>query len=915
VGSSTNIEWSGVLPNTIVSIDYSTDNGRTWYEIAEQTNGLNYQWDNVPPPASEQCIARVTQPNITDDGHSSSSPILWDKLLGGTSEDRAEDIIESSDGAYVVLGRSLSNDGDVSGSNGGWDYWVVKISPVDGNIIWEKSLGWIRGDEAYSIIESSDGNYVIGGMADLNDEQPWQKNFWVVKISSTDGSIIWEKSLIGGNRDYVYSMIEDTDGNYVVVGSTNWYHSNTWHQDLWVVKMSPTDGSIIWEDKFGGSNIELGYDIIESSDGNYIIVGTTRSDDGDVSGNNGDWDYWVIKISPDNGNIIWEKTLGGSKNDMAHSVIESTEGGYVIAGLTNSNDGDISEIYNSNLWVVKISPSDGSIIWEKTFEGSKIHFIKSIVQDSDGAFVIAVQATSSGGNSNLQVVKISPLDGSIIWKKTLGENKIYFTKSIIQSSDGAFVIAGSTIPKMENTYDIWVLKIIEPYPIQSDVSDAVFSIVMPETRANNINMGDVLVGKTKDLVVNEFMLNTGSWEYSVDSIYFEGADADAFRLVGGIPQYIVKGNDSHFGEFQFAPTQARQYQADIVIITQADTLFRTITGQGVSPILGLSSELLNFGEWEIGEESVLADTALITNISSTPIQIDNVIQLGPDSEQFEIISGGGAFNLGPGESHEMTLRFKPIYGGRTSGQLGFEYSGTGSPARVQLFGTGIGGEVYIENDSAYAGEPTTIKVMLGNIKPEGLAEFGPKYRVTVRFHSTLLGITGGHEFNISGDSTYVTIEGNLGSSNILAEIPVMAGLGIVEETAVDVVGISLVDEQGNNIEYDFEKQSGIFKLLGICHDGGTRLFDSNGISHITSITPNPAFEEISLDFEIIELGHTEIGVYNLLGERVAIIYSEDVSEPGFRQKTVSLKNFQIGQYIIRYTSPTYSENHMLIKVR
>jgi len=164
------------------------------------------------------------------------------------------------------------------------------------------------------------------------------------------------------------------------------------------------------------------------------------------------------------------------------------------------------------------------------------------------------------------------------------------------------------------------------------------------------------------------------------SIYLRGADAQAFSLVSGFPVYTVGAGQNKAAEFRFKPTRIGSHNAEIVIIAQSDTLYQNIIGEGVEPQLQIITDLVDFGKVELGNIKDTSDVVLIKNISAHPITINNVVQLGPDKTQFEILNGGGSFVLQSNETRAMDLRFKPVFGGRTSGQLGFLYNGVGSSA-------------------------------------------------------------------------------------------------------------------------------------------------------------------------------------------------------------------------------------------
>jgi hypothetical protein len=241
-----------------------------------------------------------------------------------------------------------------------------------------------------------------------------------------------------------------------------------------------------------------------------------------------------------------------------------------------------------------------------------------------------------------------------------------------------------------------VIALIAIYPnqsmsqtLQSDTSDTYWKVVLPIPSSQNVVMGQCLLGDSKDSLVKGFVSNIGSYKFRVDSIYITGPDASAFKLISGIPKYELTAGAGKTTEFSFTPNKIGFHYANIIIITQTDTLNQTILGEGVQIQLNLISDILDFGKIWVGVEKIFTDTVVIKNISSIALNINNVVQLGPDKTQFEIVSGGGSFTLQPNESRKITIKFKPIYEGRTSGELGFEYNGFGSPAKVQLFGEGI----------------------------------------------------------------------------------------------------------------------------------------------------------------------------------------------------------------------------------
>ena len=441
--------------------------------------------------------------------------------------------------------------------------------------------------------------------------------------------------------------------------------------------------------------------------------------------------------------------------------------------------------------------------------------------------------------------------------------------------------------------------------LQSDTSDAVWSIVIPEADALDIVMGKALVDTYKDSVVTAFLTNPGSWKNRIDSIVFEGQDAASFRLLSGIPPYYLDPGVSKAVEFSFHPTSTGIKNAEILIYAQADTLRRSITGEGVDLKLDVFSGIVDFGIHELFEfkDSTIV---LLENKSNDPITFTATEMLGPDKMQFEIIEGGGAFSLNSGETRELKLRFLPKYIGRTSGQIGFYYDNVGSPAIAQLFGAGIGGAIYAGHDSAYAGEFSNINISLNINNPEKFKQIVSSVSGIIRMEKTILYPSDlSMIYRQSDDSTYVYFESDLtGTNSILAEIECIAGLGRVAETSIDFEEIHWYDENGVEIEYDTEMTSGSFKLLGICPEGGARLINPDTKTELLSVRPNPAEDKLEIEFISKENGNTEIVLHDIMGEEVRTLFSENNEKYEKRELSISLEGLSSGQYMLIFRTPT-----------
>ena len=329
--------------------------------------------------------------------------IQWKKSLGGFGNDNAYAIQTTSDGGYIVAGSSDSNNGDVTGNHGYIDYWVVKLDAA-ANIQWQKSLGGSFNDFAYAIQATSDGGYVVAGVTqsddgDVNGNHGGQ-DYWVVKLNAT-GTLQWQKSLGGSNNDFVNSIQATLDGGYVVAGYSNSTNGdvtgNHGGYDYWIVKLN-ANGTIQWQKSLGGSNYDGAWAIQIASDGGYVVAGVTQSNDGDVSGNHGSSpDYWVVKLDA-TGSILWQKALGGSEADTAYCIQTTSDGGYVVGGVSQSNNGDVNGNHGfSDFWTVKLNAT-GTLQWQKSLGGSGSEYAYAIQTTLDGGYVVAGFTDSGDGD-------------------------------------------------------------------------------------------------------------------------------------------------------------------------------------------------------------------------------------------------------------------------------------------------------------------------------------------------------------------------------------------------------------------------------------------------------------------------------------------------------------------------------------
>ncbi|MCP4364530.1 MAG: hypothetical protein GY800_04455 [Planctomycetes bacterium] len=244
--------------------------------------------------------------------------VEWQKAYGGLVRDEAKSIRQTGDGGYIVAG--------VTRSFGVWeaDMWVLKLRP-DGAVEWQKAYGGVARDEALSIQQTGDGGYIVAGYTESFGAG--KEDFWVIKLRS-DGAVEWQKTYGGVDMDGASSIQQTGDGGYIVAGYTRSFDAGG--GDFWVLKLAP-DGSVEWQKAYGGTDRDGdgAGSIRQTRDGGYIVAGATLSFDV------GDSDLWVLKLKS-NGTIEWQNTYGGAGSDRAESIRQTGDGGYIVAGTTGS---------------------------------------------------------------------------------------------------------------------------------------------------------------------------------------------------------------------------------------------------------------------------------------------------------------------------------------------------------------------------------------------------------------------------------------------------------------------------------------------------------------------------------------------------------------------------------------------------
>jgi len=453
------------------------------------------------------------------------TPLLgqgWTKTFGGGSDDFGFSVEQTTDGGYIITGSTYSF------GNGAADVWLIKTD-VNGDEEWNQTFGGSDEDEGIGVQQTTDGGYILTGYT--------QSDVWLLKTDS-QGNEEWNQTFgeIGGsNTDTGNSVQQTTDGGFIIAG---WTHSfgNGW-SDVWLIK-TDSNGNEEWNKTFGGSGSDYGFSVEQTTDGGYIITGWTDSF------GNGSYDVWLIKTDS-NGNEEWNQTFGGTNSDVGYSVQQTDDGGYIVTGYTNSfgNGG-------YDIWLIK-TDSNGDSLWTKTYGGISGDGGFSVQQTTDGGYIITGYTNSFGNGANDVWLIKTDSNGNEEWNQTFGGSDDDWSSSVEQTTDGGYIITGYTDSFGNGVADVWLIKtdsngnletstivglptkytLSQPYPNPFNPTITIkFSI--PQTEFVTVKVYNIVGNEITTLLNDE--LSTGyhsiQWDgsHQPSSVYFVKIESGGF---------------------------------------------------------------------------------------------------------------------------------------------------------------------------------------------------------------------------------------------------------------------------------------------------------------------------------------------------------------------------------------------------
>jgi len=373
---------------------------------------------------------KLTPPSIP------SHNVIWEKTYGGSNNDLGVSIQKTYGNGYIIAGLTESF------GSGEEDVYLIKTD-ANGDSLWAKTYGGEYDDAGISVQQTSDGCFIITGYAESFGSGG--KDVYLIKTDA-NGDSLWAKTYGGSETDRGLSVLQVPDEGFIIAGYTESFSSNS-TSDIYLIK-TDINGNLLWEKTYGGTDNDRAQTVQKTSDGCFIIVGYTESF------GSGEEDVYLIKTDA-NGDSLWAKTYGGEYDDIGISVQQSLDGEFIIAGYTSSFGEGQSDVY-----LIK-TDANGDSLWAKTYGTTFYDMGYSICETPNGGYIIVGLTQNYSNYDPIADVYLTETtrDGELICSSTYGGDKADKGYSVVETSDGGYIIAGETSSFGSGLSDVYLIKI------------------------------------------------------------------------------------------------------------------------------------------------------------------------------------------------------------------------------------------------------------------------------------------------------------------------------------------------------------------------------------------------------------------------------------------------------------------------
>lgn len=358
---------------------------------------------------------------------------LWTATFGGSLEERCYDCVRTSDGGFAMVGYTRS------AGTGEDDVWLVRTDS-SGNMLWQETYGGASNDRGYSLSETSDGGFILGGWT--FSFGPGMADMWLLKTDG-NGELEWDREFGTPNGfERCYSVIQTSDGSYLMAGETDF--DGTTYSDIWLLK-TDADGTLLWDSTYGGGRDDFGLDVIEMESGHYAVAGWTFYLDGTC-------DLRLFTTDQD-GALVDESLIGGAGIDQCRALAQLPGGDLMVVGETNSTASG-----SFDAWLVRTDEQCG-LVWENTYGGDgQDDFANDLCVLSNGTVALSGRTRVSGGISDDLWLLLTDASGSLLWQTAFGGSGADAGEALVETDDGGVAAAGYTNSFGAGASDFWLLR-------------------------------------------------------------------------------------------------------------------------------------------------------------------------------------------------------------------------------------------------------------------------------------------------------------------------------------------------------------------------------------------------------------------------------------------------------------------------
>ena len=362
---------------------------------------------------------------------------LWTQTYGGSGNELGHSVQQTLDGGFVVTGSTNSF------GAGDTDVWLVRTDD-DGDTLWTRTYGGGGSEVGNSVQQTSDGGFIITGST--YSFGAGSGDVWLIRTDA-NGDSLWTRTYGGSNRDAGMSVQQTADGGFVITGITHSFGAGS--GSVWLIR-TDANGERLWSRTYDGSSgSDDGNSVQQTSDGGFVVAGSTYSfDDSNVT-------VWLIRTDA-NGDSLWTRTYGGNNGNLGISVQQTTDGGFIVLGIF-----DIKLIFGGSSFTTRLIRTDasGDTLWTKSLGGNGITWGNSVQQTSDDGYVVAGYIDFSSLDRLAVWLTRTDANGESLWTRTFGGSGSGEGHSAKQTSDGGFVVTGSTNSFGASDSDIWLIRL------------------------------------------------------------------------------------------------------------------------------------------------------------------------------------------------------------------------------------------------------------------------------------------------------------------------------------------------------------------------------------------------------------------------------------------------------------------------